>query len=59
MKRTALILILLTGRLAFCQDVSFSKPGGNFYGEMPNPAKADPAEWSALSKDISQGEDPG
>jgi hypothetical protein len=40
MKKTALILILLTGRFVFCQDVSFSKPGGNFYEEMPNPAKA-------------------
>ncbi len=45
MKKTALILILLAGRLAFYQDVSSSKPGGNFCEEMPDPAKADPAEY--------------
>jgi hypothetical protein len=53
MKKTALIFILLTGKLVFCQDMSFSKPGKSYYDEMPNPAKTDPAEWSDLSKDVN------
>ena len=53
MKKIILLLILFTGRLAFCQDVSYSKPGKNFYQEMPNPAKTDAAEWSGLSKDVN------
>ena len=53
MKKTALILILLTGRFVFCQDVSFSKPGKSYYEEMPNPARTDIAEWTGLGKDVN------
>jgi len=53
MNKTALILILLSGRLVFCQDLSYSKPGNDYYEEMLNPAKTDPAEWSGLSKNIN------
>jgi hypothetical protein len=35
------------------QDVSYSKPGRDYYHEMPNPAKTDLAAWSKLSNDVN------
>ena len=33
------------------QDLSYSKPGENYYSEMTNPVKPDPAEWAKISNE--------
>jgi len=35
------------------QDLSYSKPGKDFYPELPNPKPTDPAEWAAISKPVN------
>jgi hypothetical protein len=37
----------------FSQDMSYSKPGKDFYTEMDNPIKKDPAEWARLKNNIN------
>ena len=35
------------------QDLSYSKPGKNFYSELINPVKPDPEEWAKISNEIN------
>lgn len=53
MKKIAILFILFYGGMVFAQDVSFSKPGMNFYREMVNPKTTDADEWSKLPKDVN------
>ncbi|MES2005597.1 MAG: glycoside hydrolase domain-containing protein [Bacteroidota bacterium] len=38
---------------ANAQDLSYSKPGKQFYKELPNPVKTDLAEWAKLTQDVT------
>ncbi len=46
-------VILFYGGVLFAQDVSFSKPGKNFYQETVNPKATSADEWSKLPKDVN------
>ena len=37
----------------FAQDMSYSKPGKDYYSELPNPAKTPVEEWSKERDDIN------
>lgn len=53
MKKLLFLSILFISSTIFAQDISFSKPGKNFYRELPNPAKTPVEEWSKVSNDIN------
>jgi hypothetical protein len=51
-QKSAFFIILLYSSGLCAQDVSFSKPGKDFYREMSNPEKTNPGEWSTLSGNV-------
>jgi len=53
MKKIVILFILFYCGVLLAQDVSFSKPGGNFYQEMANPSATPAGEWSKLNKDVN------
>ena len=53
MKKLLLLAVCLISRTLFAQDMSFSKPGENFYRELPNPSITSDEEWSKVSNDIN------
>lgn len=53
MKKLLLLIILLGSNTLFAQDLSFSKPGKNFYNELSNPAKTPVEEWSKVTNDVN------
>ena len=46
-----IVLVVVAGCSTSSSDMSYSKPGKNFYSEMKNPAEPNAGEWSGL-KDI-------
>ena len=53
MRNTLLLIACLVSKTLFAQDMSYSKPGNNFYQELPDPAITNIEEWSKLSNDIN------
>ena len=53
MKNLLFLSVCLISNTIFAQDMSFSKPGKNFYQELPNPVKTSVEEWSKVSDDIN------
>jgi hypothetical protein len=51
MKRFIVIIACLFGKL-HAQDLSHSKPGDQFYQELPNPAKTDITAWQQLNNAV-------
>jgi hypothetical protein len=45
--------LLIAGNIISAQDMSYSKPGKNFYREMSNPAKTPVEEWAMVTNDIN------
>lgn len=52
-KKSAFFIFLLKNFALYAQDVSFSKPGNDFYREMSNPVQTDPDEWLKVVQDIN------
>ena len=53
MKKIFFITACLISKTIFAQDMSFSKPGKNFYQELPDHAITLPEDWSKLSNEIN------
>lgn len=56
MKKRSVVFLLFTllfSNVIFAQDLSYSKPGNNFYSEMSNPVKANPEEWAKISNAVN------
>ena len=53
MKRILFLTICLISKTLFAQDMSFSKPGKNYYQELPNPDKTKVEEWAKVSNDVN------
>jgi len=53
MKKIAVLnLLIVFITLLYGQDMSYSKPGWNFYQELPDPSTADLSIWSVLKNDV-------
>jgi hypothetical protein len=53
MKRLFFLTLCFMSRVIFAQDISYSKPGKNFYQELPDPAITQVAEWAKPGNDIN------
>lgn len=56
MKNGKLVFFLFTcliSNVTFAQDLSYSKPGKNFYSEMANPIKANSEEWAKINNAVN------
>ena len=53
MRKIFFLIAFLISKTLFAQDMSYSKPGNNFYPELPDPAITYIEEWSKLTNDIN------
>jgi hypothetical protein len=53
MKRILIVALCFGSYTLFSQDLSFSKPGKEFYQELPNPVKTDTHEWEKVRKPVN------
>lgn len=53
MKPVAFIIAILFSACAIAQDLSHSKPGDEYYTELPNPVKTDKAAWAKVVNNIT------
>ena len=53
MRKTIFLIACLISKTLFAQDMSYTKPGNNFYQELPDPAITPLEEWSKLNNDIN------
>lgn len=52
MKKVFLILFCLTCKITVAQDNSYSKPGNNYYQELPDQSPDNSDEWSNIKNDV-------
>ncbi|HEX7905466.1 MAG TPA: glycoside hydrolase domain-containing protein [Chitinophagaceae bacterium] len=53
MKHIIFFFALLTATGLFAQDLSYSKPGAQYYKELPNPVATDKAAWNKITNDVT------
>lgn len=53
MKSLCFLIVFLISKTLFAQDMSYSKPGKNYYQELPDPSKTNVEEWSKVRNDIN------
>ncbi len=53
MRKTFFLIACLISKTLFAQDMSYTRPGNNFYQELPDPAITPIEEWSKLTNDIN------
>ncbi len=52
MKYVVVLLACLMAIPSIAQDLSYSRPGAQYYRELPNPAKTDRAAWAKLRNNV-------
>jgi hypothetical protein len=53
MKKLLLLIVFLGSISLYAQDLSYGKPGNNYYKELQNPAKTPVEEWAKVKSDIN------